>query len=480
MPRVAIGGVARSVVLVGAAAAVGQGALILASPVLARLYTPDAFGLLSVYAAVLGVLLAVSSLRFDMAIPVAAGDDEAVNLLLFSILVTLVSVVVLALVLFAWGRQLAAALGAGALEPVLWLLPIALFVASIAQSVASWAIYRRTFPALGRMRAIQGLAQAATQAILGFFHFGAGGLIVGDVAGRVLGTEQLLGPLVGTLHSTRLNASAMLRDARGQWGFARTMAAASLLNALSLQVPFLLIPGLFDLGSSGQYFLAYRILVLPASLVSAGVSQVFFGEASHRRDDPRRLHDMALNVAVSLLVFAIPTYTIVAVAAPVMLQVLFGSQWAEAGMYARIMAPGLILWNVASPISSLLLVGRRERESLAFTAAELLLKAGALVLGAAVGSLVVGVTALSAATVLINVGALWRILRVAHASVKDLVRPGLRVFAVTLPGVAAVALALSLPPILVLAAAVVGWVVSILLAARSSSELRALISGSHD
>ena len=75
---------------------------------------------------------------------------------------------------------------------------------------------------------------------------------------------------------------ALRRYAGERWAFARVMTGASFLNALSLQVPFLLIPALFDLQSSGQYFLAYRILVLPGSLVAAAVSQVFFGEASFR------------------------------------------------------------------------------------------------------------------------------------------------------------------------------------------------------
>lgn len=476
----ALGGVARSVVLVGGATAIGQGALILASPILARLYSPEAFGLLSVYAAALSVLLAVSSLRFDLAIPTALDADEAVHLLAFSVLVALASSLVLALVLLAWGPQLAVIVGASQLVPFLWLLPLALFVASIAQGVSSWAVYHRTFPALGRMRAIQGIAQATCQAVLGVLRAGPAGLIVGDVAGRLVGTEQLVRPLLATLRSTHLDARTMLRHARVRWSFARVMTVASLLNALSLQVPFLLIPALFDLESSGQYFLAYRVLVLPASLVAAGVSQVFFGEASHRRADPQRLHDLALNVAVSLLVFAIPTYTIVMMGGSEMIALLFGPQWATAGLYAQIMAPSLILWSVASPISTLLLVGRRERESLAFTLAELLLKAGSLLLGVAVGSLVVGIVALSAATILINVGALWRILRVAAVSVVDLVRPGARIFAVTLPSAALVLLARSMPPVVVVAVAGIGWAISFVLAARFSAELRALVSGSHD
>ncbi len=481
-PGIAIGGVARSVVLVGAAAAIGQGALVLASPVLARLYSPQAFGLLSIYSASLTVMLAVSSLRFDLAVPIADDAREAVHLLLFSVLVALITSIVLGVVLLLWGSRIAQFAGASQLAPLLWLLPIALFVASISQGVASWAVYHRTFPALGRMRAIQGLAQAIFQSGLGVVRAGPGGLIVGDVVGRVLGTEQLIRPLVATLRITQVDIRLMLRQARARWGFARVMSVASLLNALSLQVPFLLIPGLFDLDSSGEYFLAYRMLVLPASIVGAGVSQVFFGEASHRRDDRKRLHDIALNVAVSLLVFSIPTYTIVMVGGPDMIELLFGSRWATAGTYAQIMAPSLILWSVASPISTLLLVGRREAESLAFTLAELLLKAASLLLGAVTGSLIVGIVALSLATILINIGALWRILRVAGASVLDLVPPGLRILAVTLPSAALVVLASALgwAPIAVVAIAGVGWAGSVASASRVTPQIRALVSGSDD
>lgn len=480
LPQMALGGVARSVVVVGSAAALGQGALILASPVLARMYDPESFGLLSVYSAVLSVLLAASSLRFDLAIPIASEDGEAIDLLLFSIIIALVSSVVVGLIMVLWGDQIATILGVGQVAQFVWLLPIALLVASVSQSIASWAVYRRTFPALGRMRAIQGLTQAAAQVVLGILRVGPAGLVVGDVIGRVVGTEQLVRPLLTSLRGTHATASGIVRHARPHWPFARIMTMASLLNALSLQVPFLMIPGLFSLDSSGQYFLAYRVLVLPASLVGAGVSQVFFGEASHRRDDPQRLHDIALNVAVSLMVFAIPTYTIVMVAGPDLIRLLFGPQWEEAGVYAQIMAPGLILWSVASPISTLLLVGRRERESLGFTLGELVLKVGCLLVGAALGSLLIGIAALTAASILINAGALWQILRVADASVADLVRPGARIVAVTLPTAIVVYLARGLSPIAVVLIAGVALAFSVLVSARRSAEVRALVSGSHD
>jgi O-antigen/teichoic acid export membrane protein len=478
--RAALGGVARSFVVVGAATAIGQGALVIAAPVLARLYDPAAFGAFSVYAALLSVFVAGAALRYDLAIPLATDASEAVHLLALSTAVAVVVSAGLALLVGLAGTQIVTALGAAPLGPFVMLLPASLFVASTAQAIGSWGVFHRSFGGLGRMRALQGVAQAVCQTVFGLLHAGAGGLILGDVTGRLVGIEQLARPLVRTLRTTSVTFTGIRRCARERWGFGRVMTTASLLNALSMQLPFLVLPAMFDLASSGQYFLAYRLLVLPASLVAAAVSQVFYGEASHRRDDPRRLHDLALNVSVSLFVFSIPTYLTVMIAGPALIEMVFGPTWDLAGTCARIIAPGLIFWSVASPISSLPLVGRRERESLVFTGAELCLKAGALGVGAATGSLVVGLIVLTLATVGINIAALWRFLRVATVSLRDLVRPTTRILLLSLPSLAALVVTQAVLPRAVLPVAIVGWLAAVGLCVRFSPEARALLSGSHD
>lgn len=464
----------------GTGTALGQGALVLAAPVLARLFDPQDFGILSVYAAVLSVLVAVVSLRFDLAIPIAKDQTESIDLLVVSVVLAAASSGLVGVVALVWGGQLSVALGVASVGPFLWILPIALLVAGVTQALGSWAVYERKFAELGRLRAVQGLGQAAVQALLGLLHAGPLGLVLGDLAGRALGTGQLLRSLLADLRSTELNLQRIRGSAREHWGFARVMTVASLLSALSLQIPFLLIPVLFDIESSGQYYLAYRVLVLPASLVSAAVSSVFFGEASFRRTDPRRLHDLARNVAVSLFIFSIPTYGIVTVVGSDLFRVAFGPQWDAAGLYAQILAPSLILWSVASPMSSLPLVGRRERESLAFTAAELGFRATALGIGGLMGSLTAGLVLLSLTSVLLNTAALWRFLRVASVTLVELARPVGRVAAVSLPVMLILIFLAPLSPWLVLFTSVVGWFAVISLTVRISPELKALLSGSHD
>jgi hypothetical protein len=144
------------------------------------------------------------------------------------------------------------------------------------------------------------------------------------------------------------------------------------------------------------------------------------------------------------------------------------------------MAPWLMVSCVASPISSLLLVGSRERESLAFTAGELALKAGSLGVAAMLHSLTIGIVVLSAVSVGINVAALWRFLRVASVSLGELGRPVGRLIALTAPTLAAVGLVGIVAPAGIPVAAAIGWLIAFGLSARFSPEPRALLSGSHD
>jgi O-antigen/teichoic acid export membrane protein len=58
----------------------GQLVSVLLSPVLTRLYSPEQFGILSVYLAVLSILVVVASLRYELTLPLAESDEDAMNI----------------------------------------------------------------------------------------------------------------------------------------------------------------------------------------------------------------------------------------------------------------------------------------------------------------------------------------------------------------------------------------------------------------
>jgi O-antigen/teichoic acid export membrane protein len=212
---------------------------------------------------------------------------------------------------------------------------------------------------------------------------------------------------------------------------------------------------------------------------------VFFGEAAHRRDRPEAMRDLAKRAASVLFIFSIPTYASVFVAGPLLFVALLGDEWQEAGSMARVMSPWLLVWSVASPLSTLLLVGRRERESLFFTSVEFLARSVAIGLGATFGSLMGTIVAMSVVSLVISVVGLWRILRVASVRLRDLVGPVSTTVWLTLPSIIALALVLPLlpadvPGLVVVALMALAWLAAIGLSSARSVELRALLSESHD
>jgi hypothetical protein len=108
------------------------------------------------------------------------------------------------------------------------------------------------------------------------------------------------------------------------------------------------------------------------------------------------------------------------------------------------------------------------------------MKVGALLCGALVHSLAAGLIFLSAATILINIGALWRFLRVARVSLPDLIRPTGRILVLTLPWMGMLVLVGTVTQVGVAVAAPVAWATAFGISARLSPESRALVSGSHD
>ena len=70
---------ARGISLLVGGTAGAQLLTILAAPALTRQYGPEDFGLLAVYASLLALIGVISSLRYELAIPLPVGDAEAAS-----------------------------------------------------------------------------------------------------------------------------------------------------------------------------------------------------------------------------------------------------------------------------------------------------------------------------------------------------------------------------------------------------------------
>ena len=95
---------------------------ILLQPVLRRLFTPESFGIYSVYLSLVGMIIVISSLRYDDAIVLPKSDKESINLVGLSLIINFVFNLFIFFLVFLFGGKIISFLNLPSNFPVSMLL----------------------------------------------------------------------------------------------------------------------------------------------------------------------------------------------------------------------------------------------------------------------------------------------------------------------------------------------------------------------
>jgi O-antigen/teichoic acid export membrane protein len=376
--RLPKGRLRRTVAVSVTGAALGQLIVLAASPLVTRLYTPQDFGVLGVFSALLSILGIAVSLRYELAIPLAEDDARAVNLLALSLVVTLLISALIGVMLWPWGDAIARWLNAEALRPLLWLLPVGLVAMGCSRALTHWAIRRQAFGLISRNQISRSLGRVVTQIGFGYLALGPFGLLVGQIIGQSAGITTLALAFyrsTGTMLRA-IRPHAMTRAA-ARFGNLPTLATgAALLDNGGRLAPALLVAALYGIEVAGWFALAHKILQMPVFL-SAAVARVYLGEAPRRaRAGGEGMYGLFKATTWRLLAFGMLSLGLVVVAGPQLFAVVFGSVWTEAGRFAQFLAFMTLGQLVAAPVAQTLTVLERQDVQLAWDG----LRLGALLL----------------------------------------------------------------------------------------------------
>ncbi len=371
---------ARNAALLASSTALGQGLVILVQPLLTRIYRPEDFGLLALYASILSLAAVVVNLRYEQTIQLPKEESEARNLLLLSLGIGIGLSLLIGGFFFLFRDVLSRWL---AVPLPTWFAPLVLLgLACIAfmQAGSMWALRLGQFGALAQTKFQQGLWQALGQVSMGLIFKNPGGLLLGDVMGR-LGGVQVLARL-WPKNFQGITIQTLRRAALRYRNFLFFGTGAALLTAASFHLPFIALTAFFGTAAMGQFSLSYRITTIPVTLLAQSVGQVFFSRAAVLKEGAA-LAELTERTATLLFVVGLPIFGALFVVGPTAFPLLFGSEWKEAGYYAQMLAPYLLLSIVAQPLSNLLTVREWQRGLLVFTLFELILRMSAIYWGIA-------------------------------------------------------------------------------------------------
>lgn len=346
--------------------AIAQAIPIAISPILTRIYTPEDFGVLALYMSLASIIAVIATGRYELAIMLPKKDDDAMHIVLLSmILATGVSLIALLLIV-VFNQQITHLLGNPQISSWLYLIPLSVFLTGIYQSLSALANRGKKYPLLARNRVIQSGATGGTNISMGLGGAGVGGMIIGGLTGLLITTLLLLKHFYHDVRRFMPNAKYSKMGALLQKYiyFPKYDIFATLSNVMAHQTTHILFNTIGSVATAGYYYLVQKIMGLPSAVIGSSVLYVFKEKAIadfHALGNAKEIYVKTFNKM--FLISFIP-FTVFFIFAQEIFVLLFGENWAEAGIYAQILTPMFFLQFMASPLSYVLYITNSQRLNL--------------------------------------------------------------------------------------------------------------------
>ncbi len=120
----------RNVAVVASGTAGAQAIVIAFSPIIIRLYGPEAFGILGAFMAIVAVITPIAALSYPIAIVLPRKDSDARGIARLSAYIALGVAALTALVLLAAGDRIVNLLQVQEVSSYIWLLPLVILFAA--------------------------------------------------------------------------------------------------------------------------------------------------------------------------------------------------------------------------------------------------------------------------------------------------------------------------------------------------------------
>jgi lipopolysaccharide exporter len=375
----------------------------LASPIITRLYGPEAFGLVALFTSITGILGVIVCLRYELAIVLPKSDEEAANIFgLCMLLVVLVSIAIIP-PLFIFQQPIVLFLNAPQLGQFFWLIPPTLMISGTFLALNYWNTRTKQFKRLSIARISSSVSSTGTQLGAGFLGYATGGvLIYANIFGQLISTSVLgLQIMRDHLSFFKQNISwkGMVEVFRRYSNFPKYDVWSALINTISWQVPVLLLSTFFSTTIVGYYSLGMMMVTLPMSLIGGSIAQVFFQRAAIAQHEGSLslIFEDAYTFLIKISLFPLLLLTFIG---QYLFVFIFGPSWGEAGYYIQILSVWAVFFFISSPISAILTITGKQKTGLILSSINLITRLVSIVIGGILGSATLSIVFFSLSGVL--------------------------------------------------------------------------------
>ena len=340
-------------VLVGGTV-VAQAIPIALQPFLRRYFEPADFGYYSIYISIIGILMVISSLRYEQAIVLPKADSDSVKLVNISLSISLIFSIILVAIALLFHTSILKILSLPQDRIyILFLIPLGTFLFSIFQVYNYWLIRKKKFKSISvnkfSRRAVEGVSQS-TFAITKY----SGGLVLGDVIG------QLVNAVVSFYQSVKcgyrlqfVNPKDAGRLLREYAVFPKVNLLPALMSTICFMLPVVFINKYYSAEEAGYFDLSKLILSVPLALVASSFSSVVLNKTADCYRNKKPFIGEIKPLIWIVLAMSLLEVLIIVLWSESLFTVIFGDKWLVSGEISKLLVFPYALNFITSSFTSL-------------------------------------------------------------------------------------------------------------------------------
>ncbi|WP_249869213.1 lipopolysaccharide biosynthesis protein [Oceanobacillus saliphilus] len=398
----------RNVVILSSGTAAAQVIGVALSPIITRIYGPEAYGLMGTFIALVSFFAPIAALTFPIAIVLPQREKDAKGLIRLSLLIAVLFSIVVGLLIILFHEPIVRVFQLEDINSYLYLIPVVILSAGLLQVMEQWLIRTKQFTISAKVTFLQALIVNGGKVGIGLVHPFASVLILFTALTQGLKailmhlfTRKTSYKLPSDIIKDRTSIRGIIKDYKD---FPLYRAPQTIVNSISEGIPVLMMASFFGPAAVGFYNIGRTVLGVPTQLIGKSVGDVFYPKIARVANDGISVTQVLKKATLILAGIGILPYGVVIIFGPILFSFVFGSEWTEAGEYAR----WISLWSFSSfilqPALRALPVILAQKFHLIFTIISVIIRISLLLLGSIIfSSEIIAIALFCASSGLLNI-----------------------------------------------------------------------------
>ncbi|MCX6253886.1 MAG: oligosaccharide flippase family protein [Bacteroidia bacterium] len=333
---------------------------ILLQPILRRYFSPEIFGAYSVYLSLIGILIVISSFRYELAIILPRKDNEAAGVFFLTILLNLIFNILLLLAIILWKKKIIGYLNLSeSFADYLYIVPLGTFLFSSYQSINYWLIRKKRFFPISLNKFARRGFEGGAQVIFKFAKV-SHGLIFGDLIGHT--ANIISGIYQGSKSglSLRLFSPDKIKYVLFKYSeYPKFNIIPSFMSACSYLLPAIIINKFYSAENTGYFDLSKLFLSIPPALIASSISNVLLESISEKNKTKLSIRKDLTSILIFVSIAIVFEIGIIMFWAEDLFRIFFGARWEFSGTISKILVWAFAFNFFVSSFSSIFISLRK-------------------------------------------------------------------------------------------------------------------------